>query len=90
MIFWSVGTRVILVIRFEEVWVVCFEGIVLIRLVNLGGWGILEPWITPSIFEQVDQSLGIIDEYTLTQNLERGQAIDILYSHWATFYTFAL
>jgi glucan 1,3-beta-glucosidase len=63
---------------------------VLIRIVNLGGWGILEPWITPSIFEQVDQSLGIIDEYTLCQNLETGKATDILYSHWATFYTFGL
>jgi len=58
-------------------------------LVNLGGWGVLEPWITPSIFENVDQSLGIIDEFTLTQKLPT-QAAGILNSHWSKFYSFVL
>jgi len=48
----------------------------------------LEPWITPSIFENVDQSLGIIDEFTLTQKLSRDDASGILNAHWSTFYTF--
>lgn len=58
------------------------------KAVNLGGWGILEPWITPSIFENVDQSLGIIDEFTLTQKLSRDVASGILNAHWSSFYTF--
>jgi len=41
-----------------------------VRGVNLGGWLVLEPWITPSIFQQFDGSRGIVDEYTLTQSLE--------------------
>lgn len=60
-----------------------------VYLVNIGGWGVLEPWITPSIFESVDQSLGIVDEFTLCQNLP-SQAADILNSHWSSFYTFFL
>jgi len=47
----------------------------------------LEPWITPSIFEGVDQSLGIVDEYTLTQKLPKDVASGILNAHWASFYT---
>jgi len=58
-----------------------------IILVNIGGWGVLEPWITPSIFESLDQSLGIVDEFTLCQKLP-GQAASILNAHWSTFYTF--
>ena len=41
-----------------------------IRGVNLGGWLILEPWITPSIFEEVNvgENKGkIVDEYTYAQ-----------------------
>jgi len=58
------------------------------KAVNLAGWGILERWITPSIFENVNQSLGIIDEFTLTQKLSRDVASGILNAHWSTFYTF--
>ena len=54
---------------------------------NLGGWGFLEPWITPSILENLDQSLDIVDEYTLTQKLPSDVASGILNSHWSTFYT---
>ena len=38
-----------------------------IRGVNLGGWLLLEPWITPSIFEEVnvDGNTGkVVDEWT--------------------------
>jgi len=38
-------------------------------------------WITPSIFQKLDQSLGIIDEYTLTEKLP-DQAPQILRDHW--------
>jgi len=33
-----------------------------VRGVNTGGWFVLEPWITPSIFE----GNGAVDEYTFT------------------------
>ncbi|KAK3078652.1 hypothetical protein LTS18_006968, partial [Coniosporium uncinatum] len=52
-----------------------------IRGVNIGGWLVLEPWITPSIFQKLDQSLGIIDEYTLCEKLP-DQAPQILRDHW--------
>jgi len=72
--------------KFEEVKI---DALVLaIILVNIGGWGVLEPWITPSIFENLDQSLGIVDEFTLCQKLP-GQAASILNSHWSTFYRFS-
>jgi glucan 1,3-beta-glucosidase len=34
-----------------------------IRGVNLGGWFVLEPWITPSIFEATPDN--VVDEYTM-------------------------
>lgn len=39
---------------------------------------VLEPWITPSIFQPFGGS--VVDEYTLTQN--NPNAGDILRSHW--------
>ncbi|KAF2454608.1 putative Exo-beta-1,3-glucanase [Lineolata rhizophorae] len=53
-----------------------------IRGVNIGGWLVLEPWITPSIFEAQDQSLGIVDEYTLCERLGYDAASNILRQHW--------
>ncbi|KAF1985546.1 glycoside hydrolase family 5 protein [Aulographum hederae CBS 113979] len=58
-----------------------------IRGVNIGGWLVLEPWITPSIFQNIDQSLGIVDEFTLTQRLPQ-QAPQILRKHWDTWVGF--
>ena len=52
-----------------------------VRGLNIGGWLVLEPWITPSIFEAVDQSLGIVDEFTLTQKLGTDAALEILRPH---------
>lgn len=49
----------------------CNDGV--IRGVNLGGWLLLEPWITPSIFEEVNQGENkgkIVDEYTYAQYVE--------------------
>ncbi|KAF1808187.1 putative Exo-beta-1,3-glucanase [Eremomyces bilateralis CBS 781.70] len=55
-----------------------------IRGLNIGGWLVLEPWITPSVFRNVDQSLGIVDEYTLCERLP-DQAASILRQHWDTW-----
>ena len=57
-----------------------------VRGVNLGGWFVLEPWITPSIFEQVSNS-AVIDEYTYTQALGKGEAYRRLSEHWNNWIT---
>ena len=44
-----------------------------IRGVNLGGWLLLEPWITPVIFEEVnvDANEGlVVDEWTYAQYVD--------------------
>lgn len=56
---------------------------------NIGGWLVLEPWITPSIFNNLDPALGIVDEYTLTQKLGSQRALQILRPHWDSWCTFA-
>ncbi|TVY48691.1 Glucan 1,3-beta-glucosidase [Lachnellula occidentalis] len=60
-----------------------------VRGVNIGGWLILEPFITPSIFQKLDQSLDIVDEYTLTNKLGTDAAYNILKPHWDSWCTFA-
>jgi len=58
----------------------------IVRGVNIGGWLVLEPWITPSIFQQFDGS--VIDEYTLGEHLGAEQAYEqVLKSHWETWCT---
>ncbi|KAK2460353.1 hypothetical protein APHAL10511_007742 [Amanita phalloides] len=57
-----------------------------IRGVNLGGWLVLEPWITPSIFEATNNT-AIVDEYTLGQYLGANTAQNILQQHWQTWIT---
>ena len=44
-----------------------------IRGVNLGGWLVLEPWITPVLFEEVNTGENeglIVDEYTYAQYVD--------------------
>lgn len=61
-----------------------------LRGVNLGGWLVLEPWITPSIFQAYPMSDGIVDEYTLCQSLGTQAAHDnVLKPHWENWYTLA-
>lgn len=43
----------------------------------------LEPWITPSIFQKYDGS--IVDEYTLTQKAPDAESV--LQAHWASWAT---
>lgn len=55
-----------------------------VRGLNIGGWLLLEPWITPSIFDKLDPSLGIVDEFTLTEKLGSAKALEILKPHVST------
>ncbi|CAG8540500.1 5744_t:CDS:10 [Cetraspora pellucida] len=59
-----------------------------VRGVNLGGWLVLEPWITPSLFEQfVGAPQEAVDEYTFTQVLGYHEAKQQLNKHWSTWVT---
>ncbi|EGE07358.1 glucan 1,3-beta-glucosidase [Trichophyton mentagrophytes] len=53
-----------------------------IRGVNLGGWLVLEPWITPGIFEEGGDSA--VDEWTLSAALGQ-RAHERLKLHWNTY-----
>lgn len=57
------------------------------RGVNLGGWFVLEPWITPSIFSQWANGGGVVDEYTYCQALGQAEANSRLTQHWNTWVT---
>ncbi|EJD39940.1 glycoside hydrolase family 5 protein [Auricularia subglabra TFB-10046 SS5] len=57
-----------------------------IRGVNLGGWLVLEPWITPSIFDNTNDTR-VVDEYTYGQYVPRSTAQSVLNNHWNTFIT---
>lgn len=56
-----------------------------VRGVNLGGWLLTEPWITPSLYERAGD--GAIDEYTLCQTLGKDAALTLLSAHWASWIT---
>lgn len=56
-----------------------------IRGVNTGGWFVLEPWITPSIFE--NQPDDVVDEYTLCQHMGYDAAHSLLENHWNSWIT---
>jgi len=62
----------------------------LIRGINLGGWLVLEPWITPSLFNPfLDKppERQAVDEYTLTALLGKDQATKTMQRHWSTWIT---
>jgi hypothetical protein len=58
-----------------------------VRGVNLGGWFVLEQWITPSTFDQWANGSGVVDEYTYFQALGRSEATSRLTQHWNTWVT---
>jgi len=58
-----------------------------VRGVNLGGWFVLEPWITPSIFSDWADSTTVVDEYTYTATLGKTEAQNRLTQHWQTWIT---
>ncbi|KAJ3710927.1 exo-beta-1,3-glucanase [Lentinula guzmanii] len=57
-----------------------------VRGVNLGGWLVLEPWITPSIFDNTGNP-NIVDEYTFGQMQNHATALPVLQNHWNTWIT---
>ncbi|KAG6910487.1 hypothetical protein DXG01_009906 [Tephrocybe rancida] len=57
-----------------------------VRGVNLGGWLVLEPWITPSLFDNTGDSR-IVDEFTFGQFQDHGKALGVLQNHWNTWIT---
>ncbi|KAF2017648.1 glycoside hydrolase family 5 protein, partial [Aaosphaeria arxii CBS 175.79] len=57
-----------------------------IRGVNIGGWLVLEPWITPSLFEATGHD-DIVDEYTMGEKLGPERALQLLRPHWDSFAT---
>ena len=58
---------------------------------NLGGWLVLEPWITPSLFYRFtgkNQSEGVaIDSYTLCEALGAEEGNKLMKAHWDVWYT---
>ncbi|KAE8180208.1 hypothetical protein CF328_g9244, partial [Tilletia controversa] len=51
--------------------------------VNIGGWLVAEPWITPSLFSAVDSR--VVDEWTFGQYVPDAESR--LQKHWATWIT---
>ena len=61
-----------------------------IRGVNLGGWMVLEPWITPSLFYQfldADENSTAMDMYSFCKVLGPKEANKQLKRHWETWAT---
>ncbi|CAC9889738.1 unnamed protein product [Aureobasidium pullulans] len=56
-----------------------------VRGVNLGGWFVLEPWITPSIFDATPDN--VVDEYTYCETLGSDEAYSRLSKHWDSWIT---
>ncbi|KAF9523909.1 exo-1-3-beta-glucanase [Crepidotus variabilis] len=57
-----------------------------VRGVNLGGWLVLESFITPSLFDSTDDAR-VIDEYTFGKYQDHATALSKLQQHWDTFIT---
>lgn len=53
----------------------------------MGGWLVLEPWITPSLFEPWAKGGGVVDEYTFSGVLGKAAAQNRLEQHWSSFIT---
>ncbi|KAF7330553.1 Glycoside hydrolase family 5 protein [Mycena venus] len=51
-----------------------------------GGWFVLEPWITPSIFQNTGNN-AIVDEYTFGSMQDSATALSVLQNHWETWIT---
>jgi aryl-phospho-beta-D-glucosidase BglC (GH1 family) len=57
-----------------------------VRGVNLGGWLVLEPWITPSLFDETGNP-AIVDEWTFGQYQDSNVVRAKLTEHWNTWIT---
>ncbi|KAG0364226.1 glycoside hydrolase superfamily [Gamsiella multidivaricata] len=62
------------------------SGNIKMRGVNLGGWLVLEPFITPSLFSPYVVN-GVIDEYTLCKHLGPDGSKALLEEHYASWVT---
>ncbi|KAI5967115.1 hypothetical protein KGF57_000544 [Candida theae] len=62
-----------------------------VRGLNLGGWFVLEAYITPSLFGSWlfgnDESNIPVDEYHFTKQLGKEAAKKVLQLHWSSWYT---
>lgn len=56
-----------------------------VRGVCLGGWLVLEPWLSPGLFDAAPD--GAVDEWTYTEILGQDEAKARLIGHWDTFIT---
>ncbi|EAU35651.1 glucan 1,3-beta-glucosidase precursor [Aspergillus terreus NIH2624] len=57
----------------------------MVRGVCLGGWLVLEPWLSPGLFDAAPD--GAVDEWTYTEILGQDEAKARLIGHWDTFIT---
>lgn len=57
----------------------------LVKGVNLGGWFVLEPYITPSLFQAFGDNIPV-DEYHYCETLGKNEAHTRLTAHWSSFY----
>lgn len=55
--------------------------------VNLGGWFLLEPYITPSLFKAFEPEEIPVDDYHYHKTLGKEEAKRRLEHHWDTWYT---
>jgi len=60
-------------------------GEVMVRGVNLGGWLVLEKWMTPAVFEGLPDWVN--DEYQFTEYLGYQEAENRLRAHWDSWVT---
>ncbi|KAF2025086.1 glycoside hydrolase [Setomelanomma holmii] len=58
-----------------------------IRGVNVGGWLNIEPFITPSFFENFGSKDGVVDEWTLLTKLGPTTAKSTMEKHYSAFIT---
>lgn len=56
--------------------------------VNLGGWFVLEAYITPSLFDAFGDSANTpVDEYHLCEAYGKDKCLEVLSNHWDTWYS---
>lgn len=64
------------------------KGTKTIRGVNLGGWFVLEAWMSPSLFTADLVARGAVDQWTyMTAVSNNNLALSLLQAHWNTWIT---
>jgi glucan 1,3-beta-glucosidase len=59
----------------------------MVRGVNLGGWFILESWMTPYLFPSSFEKKGIVDQYTFMSRQSKNASHSALTKHWQSWIT---